>query len=138
MYTSIVHGATGVMYFAMDSLYTRAGGVVGMGPRTLLNESYWDAGDTQQKGGPWGHHHASPSLLEMAASTWEATAALNAELLQLMPVLFARTTSDNYAVSFRGSNTSATPIRTLRKHVEAPGHEWDGQDVLFGGFRQIR
>ena len=40
VYTALVHGATGIMYFAMDSVYTRAGGVVGMGPRELLNVSY--------------------------------------------------------------------------------------------------
>ena len=130
VYTSIVSGATGIIYFAMDSLFTRAGGVVGMGPRELLNESYFDSGDTTQPGGPWGHHHASPSLLEMAASAWEATASVNAELLRLMPALFAPTVSTPYSVSFHGANTSSTPIRTLRKHVHAPGHEWDGHDIL--------
>lgn len=54
----------------------------------------------------------------------------HAGLLQLIPTLFARTASENYAVSFRGSNTSTAPIRTLRKHVHTPGHEWDGQNVL--------
>jgi hypothetical protein len=40
VYTGIVHGATGIIYFAMDSLFTRAGYVAGFGPRSLLNMSY--------------------------------------------------------------------------------------------------
>ena len=40
VYTGIVHGATGIIFFAMDSYATRAGGVVGMAPRSLLAQTY--------------------------------------------------------------------------------------------------
>jgi hypothetical protein len=69
-------------------------------------------------------------VLQDIASAWEVSARVNAELLQLMPALFSRTSPAIYTVSFRGGNTTATPIRSLRKHVHAPGHEWDGRDIL--------
>ena len=98
VYTGIVHGATGIQYFAMDSYVTRAGNVIGMGPRELLNGSY-----------P-GHHFpstnwyiASPSLLDMAAAAWDAAATINGELLELMPAIFSPTSAKPYAVSFQGT-----------------------------------
>lgn len=119
VYTGIVHGATGIHYFAMDSYVTRAGSIIGMGPRELLNNSY-----------P-GHHFpstdwfiASPSLLDMAAAAWEAAAKINGELKTLMPAIFSPTSSKPYAVAFQGMNVSTTPIRSLRK--TSP----DGQDIL--------
>jgi hypothetical protein len=121
VYTGIVHGATGIHYFAMDSYVTRAGNVIGMGPRELLNGSYQ------------GHHFpstnwyiASPSLLDMAAEAWDAAATINGELLTLMPVIFGQTSSKPYEVAFQGMNVSTTPIRSLRK-TSADG---SGRDVL--------
>ena len=126
VYAALIHGATGIIYFAMDSLYTRAGAVNGIGPRELLNETYADHS-------PESRSTATPSAVEMASALWEAVARLNTELLALKPVLFARTSTAGYSVSFAGStvgnvlgttNTSTTPIRTLRKRL--PG----GEEVL--------
>ena len=124
VYTGIVHGATGIMYFAMDSYVTRAGGVVGMGPRELLNTSYYDAGGEGRGHGPWGVYHASPALLEMSAAVWEAVIETNTELLELAPVIFAPTSTKQYAVSFKGENVTDTPIRTMLKST------LDGYDIL--------
>eukprot|EP01050_Picozoa_sp_SAG11_P013449 SAG11_NODE_1573_length_4664_cov_3.235487_1_plen_48_part_10 len=37
VYAGIVHGATGIIYFAMDSGVTRDGEVMGIAPRALTN-----------------------------------------------------------------------------------------------------
>ena len=39
VYAGIVHGATGIIYFAMDSGVTRGGEVMGIAPRALTNMS---------------------------------------------------------------------------------------------------
>ena len=135
VYTGIVHGATGIIYFAMDSLFTRAGYVAGVGPRSLLNMSYYDKGGEGKGRGPWGVDHASPMLLDMAAAAWDATSKINTELLALMPAIFATTSKQEYNVSFlysqeASTNTSATPIRALRKHIHKQGHQWDGHDII--------
>jgi hypothetical protein len=39
VYAGIVHGATGIIYFAMDSGVTRDGQVMGIAPRALTNMS---------------------------------------------------------------------------------------------------
>jgi hypothetical protein len=119
----------------MDSLFTRAGYVAGIGPRQLLNTSYWDQGGEGRGRGPWGVDHASPMLLDMAAAAWDAVSKINSELLALMPAIFATTSKHEYNVSFmysqeESSNTSATPIRTLRKHIHADGHRWNGHDII--------
>lgn len=100
------------------------GSVVGMGPRELLNESYYDAGGEGRGHGPWGVYHASPSLLEMAAAAWEATIETNTELLELAPAIFSPTSTKQYFVSFKGENVTDTPIRTILKSTS------DGHDIL--------
>ena len=98
LYTAIVSGSTGIIYFAMDSYLTRAGDVFGFGPQALLNESYFDSSATDPK------PLASPSLLTLAAQLWEGTAKLNTELLSIMPVIFAPTSKKSRCVhpSVRG------------------------------------
>ena len=67
----------------------------------------------------------------MAASAWEGTIRVNSELLQLTPAIFGKTSTESYSVSFQpGKNTTQAPIRSLRKHIHAPGHEWDGHDII--------
>jgi len=109
VYTGIVHGATGVIYFAMDSYITRAGAVVGITPLALGAQTYDDPSTSD------AHTAASPSLLEMSANLWDKVAELNSELLALTPMLFSPTARTGYTVSFRGRNATDTPIRTLRK-----------------------
>jgi hypothetical protein len=109
VYTGLVHGATGIIYFAMDSYATRAGSVVGMSPRSLSNGTYADASPTDS------HTRASPSLLDMTANLWDSVAALNTELSSLENVLFAPTSQSGYTVAFSGNNATETPVRTVRK-----------------------
>ena len=129
VYTGIIHGATGILYFAMDSQWTRAGGVVGMAPQKLLAQRYCKTHTNATHCSEYWPYEASPSLLSMAAALWEDVSVLNTELLQLMPCILSPTSSSNVIVSYTapakelGSHT-ATPIRALRKHCA------DGSDVL--------
>jgi hypothetical protein len=86
--------------------------------------SYYDAGGEGRGHGPWGVYHATPSLLEMAAAAWEATAQTNTELLELAPAIFSPTSTKQYTVSFQGENVTDTPIRTMLKSTS------DGHDIL--------
>eukprot|EP01043_Picozoa_sp_COSAG02_P024490 COSAG02_NODE_1339_length_13187_cov_610.871027_9_plen_230_part_00 len=150
LYTGIVSGSTGFIYFAsectttpmlasqlaqplqcvtrclapyrhvVDSYVTRAGDVFGISPRQLGNETYFDSSTTDPK------PPASPSLLALAAELWDGVAQLNSELLSLMPVIFAPTSAHSAAlsVSFSGSNTTDTPIRAMWKTLP------DGSEYL--------
>ena len=97
----------------MDSYVTRAGGVFGITPKALGNETYFDSSTTDAK------PSASPSLLTLAPQLCDGVAALNTELLSLLPVIFAPTSkkSTGLSVSFSGSNTTDTPIRCMWKEL---------------------
>jgi hypothetical protein len=53
------------LYSALDRYVTRAGNVVGMGPRELLNVSYYDAGGEGRGDGPWGVYHGKTMRMTM-------------------------------------------------------------------------
>ena len=118
IYAAFVHGATGIIYFMMDSIVGRTGGIVGMGPANLTAVAYHGEvvpGYT----GPDAHQTASPFLLAEADALWTAVTALNTELLSIRHLLLAPTSTLPYSVSIGGLfHTSATPIRTLRKTVD--------------------
>lgn len=103
-YASLVHGATGVMYFALDSWVTRSGSVVGMAPHALPN---------------YGKDLiATEAQLRGSRNLWDAAVALNRELDVLRPALLSPTADVPYSV-FTDSewpSVSAKPIRTLLKH----------------------
>jgi len=65
-FTSIVHGATGFIFFALDSKVTREGLVVGIAPETL------PAYDK--------HAEVTPTEVSRSRALWGGAASLNAEL----------------------------------------------------------
>ena len=119
LYTALVSGATGILYFAMDQYVTRAGGVVGIAPRECSNETYFDSSTSDHQ------HTASPSLLQLSNELWDGVARLNTELLSITPVIFAPTSrkSEFLQVSFSGNNCTATPVRVMWKQL-ADGTEY--------------
>ena len=123
-YAALIHGATGLIYFNMDSIVGRTGGVVGVAPSALSNMSY-EGEVVPGYTGPDARTVASPSLLAESDALWRAISALNSELLELVPVLFAPTTNETYSVTIGGVyHVTPTPIRTLRKRLP------DGRDYL--------
>lgn len=109
VYTAIVHGATGVMYFALDSHATRTGSVVGMSPAPRA--SYGEG------------IVATEDQVRMSRDLWEAAAAINKQIDSLRPALLSPTDSISYQVDLDEAWPSITPepIRTLVKHDPAGG-----------------
>lgn len=98
VYTGLIHGATGIVYYAWDSNVTR----FGIAPR-------------EQAAIP-GRPTASPLQALQAEQLWRTVAQVNQELKTLTPVLLSPTVSDTeYSVSYEGEAITESPIRTLLK-----------------------
>lgn len=110
VYTSLIHGATGIVHFAYDSFVTREARVIGISPA------------------PKAKHRigvvATDSQLRQSRELWEATTALNAQLTQLRPVLLSPTAREPYTVELDDAwkPVTQTPIRTLLKVNPAGGY----------------
>jgi hypothetical protein len=104
VYSGIVHGATGIVYFVWDSYVSRDGGVIGMSPNPDVK--YGTMKTT-----------ATPMQMVMARALWDAASTINAELNELVPVLLSPTVGVDvaYTVEFTGEAKSPTPIRALLK-----------------------
>ncbi|MBQ0105714.1 MAG: hypothetical protein KBT47_06745, partial [Armatimonadetes bacterium] len=104
VYTAIIHGATGIIYFAWDSYLLREGGCIGM--------SDSPKGDiTQGK-----YMKAKPADLIESKMNYEAVKQTNRELAELAPYILSPTVKDvTYNVHFEGVPVSENPIRCLLK-----------------------
>ncbi len=100
-FTAIVHGATGLIYFAYDSWVTRDGLVIGVGP------------DTPERYG--GYSPASPDEVSRSRALWAGVRDLNAELERLVPWILSPSASLPYTVTFSGESRTPDPIRTALK-----------------------
>lgn len=128
VYTAIVHGATGVTYFAWDTYISREPNLIGISPDPLAN-GYVNPGS----GGPF-QATATPEQIQKSAALWNAVASVNSELQALTPAILSPTVdSSDLIYALQISNRSApndpskysnTPIRTLLKQMP------DGQYVL--------
>jgi len=111
VYAGIVHGATGILYFALDSFVTRDGQVLGVSPNT--EPDYGDAPDYNHDGAP--PLSVSAEEAERSQSLWRAISKLNGELAHLAPAILSPTAQINYevVVGVKG----AAPVRTLLKET---------------------
>ncbi len=106
VYAGIVHGATGVLYFALDSFVTRDGQVVGVAPWT--EQSYGPSPDYDGDGAyPLV---AAPELVTRSRALWRSITALNRELATLTPDILSPTARLGYTVEGSGAQ-----VRTLLK-----------------------
>jgi len=105
VYAALIHGATGIHYFIMDSFVSRDGGVVGMSPHPEVSYA------------PTHKHPATPTELVQSRALWEQAGVINDELAQLTPVILAPTVGDDfvYKVDVTGPAVTTTPIRCLLK-----------------------
>jgi hypothetical protein len=103
IYTGIIHGATGVNYFIIDSDASRRGGVVGMSP---------DPKPTYGGGGPT----ATPAQMVQAKSLWAMAGQINSELKELTPVLLSPTVGgDVFKAEVKGKGVTPTPLHCVLK-----------------------
>ncbi len=108
VYAGIVHGATGIFYFSLDSFATRDGQVVGVAPWT--EETYGPSPDYDGDGRyPLV---VSPETVTQSRALWQAIAGLNREIAELAPALLSPTARLEYSVHV---NRDGTPVRTLLK-----------------------
>jgi hypothetical protein len=100
-FTSVIHGATGLIFFALDSRVTREGLVIGIAPDTpTAYEAY---------------AQATPTEVRQSRALWAGAAALNAELNRLTPELLSPTSVVSYRVYYSGESYTRSPIRTMLK-----------------------
>ncbi len=113
VYAALVHGATGIIWFAHDNYASRNGLVLGASPAPAF-----DYGVEERPA-----DIKSPPLLagEKARARsrhmWRVVVALNAELAALGPTVLSPTAAVPYRVAVRGASVSEAPIRTLLKQV---------------------
>jgi len=101
IFAGLIHGATGIIYFAPDSYVTRAGSVIGMAPDTLQSYGVYMT--------------ATLAQVQSSKDLWQSLPLINAELERSKNALFSPTAGDDYSVAIAGPNISATPIRMLLK-----------------------
>lgn len=105
-YTALVHGATGIMFFAYDSFVTRDGLVIAMAPdpverhQPLTKRTPIDADEAQ---------------LQQSRALWSETKKLTRELATLTPAILSPTSRRDLQVFVTGKSVSETPIRVLAK-----------------------
>jgi len=108
VYAGIVHGATGIIYFALDSFVTRDGQVVGVAPRTQA--AYGPSPDYNLDGKE--HLIAEPETVAKSRALWRAIGDLNRELAGIAPALLSPTARIGYTVE---ADREGAPVRTLLK-----------------------
>jgi len=117
VYTALIHGATGIVYFAWDSYITRGAGLNGISPNPQA------AGYLPNN--PGGDVSATAQQVQQSLQLWNTTTRINGELAELAPAILSPTlASSELSYSVQLSNLSApdntslysnTPIRTLLK-----------------------
>jgi hypothetical protein len=111
VYTGIIHGATGIMQFALDSFVSRMGGILGIAPSPLADYGVPDA------------RVCTSSELRASRDLWYAIKALNGELAALKPAVLSPTSSEPYEVYVDRTLPPVTwnSVRTLLKNNPAGG-----------------
>lgn len=109
-YASIVHGATGIMQFALDSWVTRNGNVIGVAPNPQA-----DYGQDLV---------ATAEQLQSSRALWDMSTRVNRELEQLRPALLSPTAKIEYQAYLESAwpFVTKTPIRTLLKTDPSGGY----------------
>jgi len=112
VYAALVHGATGVVWFALDSFVTRNDDVLGMHPEPAANYGIALAG------GKVPLREETAEYLAESRRMWGTVIQINKELTGLTPVLLSPTSDRSYSVAVAGSAANDTPIRTVLKMVD--------------------
>lgn len=108
VFAGLVHGATGIFYFSLDSFVTRDGQVAGVAP--WAEETYGPSPDYDGDGRyPLV---VSPGDADASRALWQTIATLNGEIAQLAPALLSPTARLDYSVRV---NREGAPVRTLLK-----------------------
>lgn len=110
-YAAVVHGATGLIYFAYDSFVTRDDGILGMSP--LPVRDYQVTVDYNADGKP--PLVVSDSDLQWSRSMFRAVAGVNAELAQQRSTILSPTGTIDYTVQAVEPLARPDAVRSLLK-----------------------
>lgn len=114
-YTAIVHGATGIGYFAMDDYAMRKSKMIGVRPDTPT--AYLNQGACA--GSNWSDMLVvSSAKAQESRDLWAAIAKTNLEIQQLAPVILSYTSQYFYRVDLANRGISTTPIRAMLKESD--------------------
>ena len=111
VYGGIIHGATGIIYFAWDGWQARGGQVIGMEKDPVGDPEHPD-----EK--PDNASIANSTQLIQSRALWQTAAQINHELRELTPVILAPTVGDEveYSATVTTGTTQTPPdIRSLLK-----------------------
>ena len=118
VYGAFIHGATGVIYFGLDSFVMRDGNVLGISPEPAPDYGPtpdFDSSDTPPL-------VAKEQDLMSSRAAWAATQKLAREVKLLTPILLSPTSGQTIAIRVEGVSLSETPIRALLKEFQ--GHQY--------------
>lgn len=127
VYTSIIHGATGIAYFGADSYALRLAGLVGVRPDTPTTYLKSTNGVNTYCGDVFPNEtfiEIDNTKAAQSISLWNKISSVNSELNDLRSVILSPTSTLNYTVEISGTPISTIPIRTLLK-------EYNGYYYLF-------
>ena len=110
-YTALVHGATGIVWFSLDSFVTRNDDVIGIHPEPADDYGIELPGRRQTT----LMRPADGAHLQDSRRLWQTVREINGQLAELTPILLAKTARRSYALAIAGQSVSPTPIRTLLK-----------------------
>lgn len=110
VYAALIHGATGIVFFGLDSPVMREGGVAGVAPEV----------PTHHGALPGSKADEHPLALDADAARhhqalWQDVVNLNAELASLAPSLLLPTRHLGLRVTALGGTRLANPVRVLAK-----------------------
>ena len=111
VYAGLIHGATGIIYFAWDGWQARGGQVVG-----IEKDPVGDPDHPEEK--PDNASIATATQLIQSRALWETAAQINTELIELSPVILSPTVGAEVVYSATvTTGTTVTPadIRALLK-----------------------
>lgn len=116
VYSGIIHGATGIIYFTWDTYVPRDGSVIGMAPdpKPAYTPNPKQEGYTNPT-------PATPMQLTASRALWDAARQINLELAELTPFLFTPTAGPEFqcTLAIEGKAPTATPLRVLPKPISA-------------------
>jgi len=105
VYTAVIHGATGIIYFAVDNFATRGAQVIGIAANPRTTYPGQNPGDAV----------ATSSDIIASQTLWNGAVSLNSELQRLQSVILTPTANLSYQVATQGTSITATPIRSILK-----------------------
>lgn len=117
VYSGLINGATGLIYFTWDTYVCRDGGVMGMAPDPLTQ---------YLPGGPGQPHPTPVKPMEIAqsAALWRAATFINREIKELTPALLSPTAPEavKYSLKSEGKGVTQAPLQCLLKQHPDGGY----------------